>query len=69
MHASRVFRIADQIYASGRIINNGSIAAHAPRPNAGPYTTSKHAISGLTKQTALEGRAFNIAVTQIDIGP
>jgi NAD(P)-dependent dehydrogenase (short-subunit alcohol dehydrogenase family) len=52
----------------GRIINNGSIAAHVPRPNSAPYTASKHAILGLTKQTALDGRPFDIACGQIDIG-
>jgi NAD(P)-dependent dehydrogenase (short-subunit alcohol dehydrogenase family) len=52
----------------GRIINNGSIAAHAPRPNGAPYTATKHAITGLTKATALDGRAFDIACGQIDIG-
>jgi NAD(P)-dependent dehydrogenase (short-subunit alcohol dehydrogenase family) len=52
----------------GRIINNGSISAHAPRPNSAPYTATKHAISGLTKSIALDGRAFNIACGQIDIG-
>ena len=52
----------------GRIINNGSISAHAPRPNSAPYTTTKHAITGLTKCTALDGRAFDIACGQIDIG-
>jgi NAD(P)-dependent dehydrogenase (short-subunit alcohol dehydrogenase family) len=52
----------------GRIINNGSISAHTPRPNSAPYTVSKHAISGLTKSTALDGRAFDIACGQIDIG-
>jgi len=52
----------------GRIINNGSISAHAPRPNSAPYTASKHAISGLTKCTALDGRPFDIACGQIDIG-
>ena len=52
----------------GRIINNGSISAHAPRPNSAPYTASKHAITGLTKSTALDGRAYNIACGQIDIG-
>ncbi|KDQ62268.1 hypothetical protein JAAARDRAFT_149037 [Jaapia argillacea MUCL 33604] len=52
----------------GRIINNGSISAHTPRPNSSPYTSSKHAITGLTKCTALDGRAFNISCTQIDIG-
>jgi NAD(P)-dependent dehydrogenase (short-subunit alcohol dehydrogenase family) len=52
----------------GRIINNGSISAHAPRPNSGPYTATKHAITGLTRSTALDGRAHNIACGQIDIG-
>ena len=52
----------------GRIINNGSISAHAPRPLTGPYTATKHAVSGLTKQVALEGRAHSIACGQIDIG-
>jgi NAD(P)-dependent dehydrogenase (short-subunit alcohol dehydrogenase family) len=52
----------------GRIINNGSISAHAPRPNSAPYTATKHAISGLTKATALDGRAYDIACGQIDIG-
>jgi NAD(P)-dependent dehydrogenase (short-subunit alcohol dehydrogenase family) len=52
----------------GRIINNGSLAAHTPRPLSVAYTTSKHAIQGLTKSTALDGRIFNIICTQIDIG-
>jgi NAD(P)-dependent dehydrogenase (short-subunit alcohol dehydrogenase family) len=52
----------------GRIINNGSISAHVPRPHSAPYTAAKHAITGLTKSTALDGRAFNIACGQIDIG-
>ena len=52
----------------GRIINNGSISAHAPRPNSAPYTATKHAISGLTKSTSLDGRKHNIACGQIDIG-
>ena len=52
----------------GRIINNGSISAHAPRPNSAPYTATKHAITGLTKALALDGRAFDIACGQIDIG-
>jgi len=52
----------------GRIINNGSISAHAPRPNSVAYTSTKHAMSGLTKAAALDGRAFDIAVGQIDIG-
>ena len=52
----------------GRIINNGSISAHAPRPNSAPYTATKHAITGLTKSTALDGRTYDIACGQIDIG-
>ena len=52
----------------GRIINNGSISAHAPRPNSAPYTATKHAMTGLTKSTSLDGRAFDIACGQIDIG-
>ena len=52
----------------GRIINNGSISAHAPRPNSAPYTATKHAITGLTKSTALDGRQYDIACGQIDIG-
>lgn len=52
----------------GRIINNGSISAHSPRPNAAPYTASKHAITGLTKSIALDGRKHNIICSQIDIG-
>jgi NAD(P)-dependent dehydrogenase (short-subunit alcohol dehydrogenase family) len=52
----------------GRIINNGSISAHAPRPHSAPYTATKHAITGLTKSTALDGRAHDIACGQIDIG-
>jgi NAD(P)-dependent dehydrogenase (short-subunit alcohol dehydrogenase family) len=52
----------------GRIINNGSISAHAPRPNSAPYTATKHAITGLTKSSALDGRKYDIACGQIDIG-
>jgi NAD(P)-dependent dehydrogenase (short-subunit alcohol dehydrogenase family) len=52
----------------GRIINNGSLSAHTPRPNSAPYTATKHALTGLTKSTALDGRKFNIACGQIDIG-
>jgi NAD(P)-dependent dehydrogenase (short-subunit alcohol dehydrogenase family) len=52
----------------GRIINNGSISAHSPRPNSAPYTATKHAITGLTKSTSLDGRKYNIACGQIDIG-
>ena len=54
--------------AGGRIINNGSISAHVPRPDSAPYTATKHAITGLTKATALDGRAFDITCGQIDIG-
>lgn len=52
----------------GRIINNGSISAHSPRPNSAPYTATKHAITGLTKSTSLDGRKFNVACGQIDVG-
>ena len=52
----------------GRIINNGSISAHVPRPNSAPYTATKHAVTGLTKSTSLDGRAYDIACGQIDIG-
>ena len=52
----------------GRIINNGSISAHVPRPNSAPYTSAKHAITGLTRSTALDGRKYDIACSQIDIG-
>jgi NAD(P)-dependent dehydrogenase (short-subunit alcohol dehydrogenase family) len=52
----------------GRIINNGSISAHAPRPNSAPYTATKHAVTGLTKVTSLDGRKYDIACGQIDIG-
>jgi NAD(P)-dependent dehydrogenase (short-subunit alcohol dehydrogenase family) len=63
------FRIMkEQNPRGGRIINNGSISAHAPRPNSAPYTASKHAITGLTKSTALDGRKYDIACGQIDIG-
>jgi NAD(P)-dependent dehydrogenase (short-subunit alcohol dehydrogenase family) len=58
----------DQKPQGGRIINNGSISAHTPRPFSSPYTSTKHAITGLTKSTALDGRAYNIACGQIDIG-
>lgn len=57
-----------QVPIGGRIINNGSISAHVPRPHSAPYTASKHAITGLTKSSSLDGRAFNIACGQIDIG-
>ena len=52
----------------GRIINNGSVSAQSPRPNSSPYTSTKHAITGLTKSASLDGRKYNIAVGQIDIG-
>ena len=52
----------------GRIINNGSVSAHAPRPNSAPYTATKHAMTGLTKSTSLDGRKYNIACGQVDIG-
>jgi NAD(P)-dependent dehydrogenase (short-subunit alcohol dehydrogenase family) len=58
----------DQTPRGGRIINNGSISAHAPRPNSAPYTASKHAITGLTRSTSLDGRKYDIACGQIDIG-
>jgi len=54
--------------AGGRIINNGSISAHVPRPNSAPYTATKHAVTGLTRSTSLDGRKYNIACGQIDIG-
>lgn len=57
-----------QIPRGGRIINNGSVSAYAPRPNSAPYTATKHAITGLTKATALDGRKYDIACGQIDIG-
>ncbi len=63
-----VKRMKSQTPPGGRIINNGSVSAHAPRPHSGPYTATKHAITGLTKSTALDGRAFGIACGQIDIG-
>ncbi|HEY9380440.1 MAG TPA: SDR family oxidoreductase [Burkholderiales bacterium] len=58
----------DQTPRGGRIINNGSISAHAPRPSSAPYTATKHAITGLTKSTSLDGRKYDIACGQIDIG-
>ena len=58
----------DQSPRGGRIINNGSISAHAPRPNSAPYTATKHAITGLTRSLSLDGRAYDIACGQIDIG-
>jgi NAD(P)-dependent dehydrogenase (short-subunit alcohol dehydrogenase family) len=65
-HAFRIMK--DQTPRGGRIINNGSISAHAPRPFSSAYTSTKHAITGLTKATNLDGRAYDIAVGQIDIG-
>ena len=63
------FRIMkDQTPRGGRIINNGSISAYSPRPNSAPYTATKHAVTGLTKSTALDGRKYDIACGQIDIG-
>jgi NAD(P)-dependent dehydrogenase (short-subunit alcohol dehydrogenase family) len=64
--AFRVMKSQDP--RGGRIINNGSISATAPRPNSAPYTATKHAITGLTKSTALDGRKYDIACGQIDIG-
>jgi NAD(P)-dependent dehydrogenase (short-subunit alcohol dehydrogenase family) len=65
----QAFRLMkDQAPRGGRIINNGSISAHAPRANSAPYTASKHAITGLTKSTSLDGRKYDIACGQIDIG-
>ncbi|KAJ7477286.1 hypothetical protein B0H11DRAFT_2173827 [Mycena galericulata] len=64
--AVRIFK--SQTPMGGRIINNGSLSAHTPRPLSSPYTASKHAITGLTKSLALDGRAFDITCTQIDIG-
>jgi len=58
----------NQTPQGGRIINNGSISAHVPRPNSAPYTATKHSITGLTKATALDGRKYDIACGQIDIG-
>jgi NAD(P)-dependent dehydrogenase (short-subunit alcohol dehydrogenase family) len=67
--AREAFRaMRDQLPQGGRIINNGSISAYAPRPGAAGYTASKHAITGLTKAISLDGRAFNIACGQLDIG-
>ncbi len=71
-----VFRVArgayrmmrDQTPQGGRIINNGSISAYAPRPGSAPYTATKHGVSGLTKTIALDGRRFNIACGQVDVG-
>ena len=65
-HAIRMMKA--QVPQGGRIINNGSISAHSPRPRSAPYTATKHAITGLTKAIALDGRPFDIACGQIDIG-
>lgn len=65
-HAFRIMK--DQTPRGGRIINNGSISAQSPRPFSAPYTATKHAVTGLTKAMALEGRAYDIACSQIDIG-
>jgi NAD(P)-dependent dehydrogenase (short-subunit alcohol dehydrogenase family) len=65
-HAFRLMK--RQNPRGGRIINNGSISAHAPRPNSAPYTATKHAVTGLTKSTSLDGRKYDIACGQIDIG-
>lgn len=67
--AQGAFRLMKaQLPQGGRIINNGSISAHAPRPNSASYTATKHAITGLTKSLSLDGRKYNIACGQIDIG-
>ena len=65
----QAFRVMKaQVPQGGRIINNGSISATTPRPNSSPYTATKHGVTGLTKSASLDGRAFNIACGQIDIG-
>jgi NAD(P)-dependent dehydrogenase (short-subunit alcohol dehydrogenase family) len=67
--AKEAFKIMkDQDPRGGRIINNGSVSAHAPRPNSAPYTASKHGLTGLTKSLSLDGRKYDIACGQIDIG-
>jgi len=67
--AQAAFRMMkEQQPQGGRIINNGSISAHAPRPNSAPYTSTKHAVTGLTKSLSLDGRKYDIACGQIDIG-
>ena len=76
VNLSGVFRVArgafrmmrDQSPQGGRIINNGSISAHAPRPGSAPYTATKHGVSGLTKAISLDGRRFGIACGQVDVG-
>jgi len=65
-HAIRIMK--NQTPQGGRIINNGSISAYTPRPDAVAYTTTKHAITGLTKQISLDGRKYNIACSQVDVG-
>jgi NAD(P)-dependent dehydrogenase (short-subunit alcohol dehydrogenase family) len=65
-HAFRIMKT--QRPMGGRIVNNGSISAYAPRPNSAPYTATKHAVSGLTRAAALDGRKYDIAVGQLDIG-
>lgn len=65
-HAIRIMK--NQTPQGGRIINNGSISAHTPRPDAVAYTATKHAITGLTKQISLDGRKYNIACSQVDVG-
>ena len=65
----QAFRVMkSQSPRGGRIVNNGSISAHAPRPNSAPYTSTKHAVTGLTKAASLDGRRYDIACGQIDIG-
>ncbi len=65
----QAFRVMkNQTPQGGRIINNGSVSASTPRPNSSPYTATKHALTGLTKSTSLDGRAYNICCGQIDIG-
>src|SRR5690606_4046971 len=65
----QAFRVMkEQSPRGGRIINNGSISAMSPRPNSAPYTATKHGITGLTKSTSLDGRRYDIACGQIDIG-
>jgi NAD(P)-dependent dehydrogenase (short-subunit alcohol dehydrogenase family) len=67
--AQAAFRMMkDQVPRGGRIINNGSISAHTPRPGSAPYTATKHGVTGLTKTISLDGRAYDIACGQVDIG-
>ncbi len=65
-HAMRIMKAQDP--PGGRIVNNGSVSAHVPRPMSAPYTATKHAVTGLTRSTSLDGRAHRICCTQIDIG-